>query len=1133
MEKNLIQDDVERKRALDPRQSFIVQAPAGSGKTELLTQRFLVLLSHVSAPEEVLAITFTKKAAAEMRARVIKTLKKASIEPEPLAAHEKQTWLLARRALQQNEQLNWHLLENPNRLRIQTIDSFSASLIKHLPILSHFGAPPEITENAKPLYREAVQEFLSLLEDNMQWSDAIAQLLTHMDNNSQKVEALLISLLEKRDQWMRHLAKNPDVEVLRKVLESNLAEVVTEALAFVTESFPPEHTQELVALARLAAENLRVANDIETKITYCQDLTALPSKTLADKNAWLGIKELLFTKECTWRKTVNANTGFPAQASGKNAAEKKQLKDDKDRICQLLAALNTNEKLLAAFTALHYAPSDTYPENQWQALKAIHEALIIAVAVLKVVFKQHGKIDYIENSLAALQALGSDEAPTDLALALDYQIKHILIDEFQDTSNSQFALIKKLTEEWQADDGRTLFVVGDPMQSIYRFREADVAIFIRARREGIGQVKLEPLTLSVNFRSTSVIVDWVNDHFNLVLPEYDDVASGAVSYSHSKANQRDADVYSLVVPHVIVDTEKTAQAQAVVQLILKLRQEKPTDTITILVRARTHLKDIIPELKKAKLNYRAIKIDPLDSRAIIQDLMALTRALINPADRVAWLAILRAPWCGLSLSDLLLLGGMHPKKTLWESLTNPKLQGALSNDATSRLNRVMPILKIKTAERQRFSLRAWVESTWLLIGGPACMTQESDLEDVNAYFNLLEKLDNGGELADFNNLENDVSNLFAAPDNTADNNLQIMTIHNAKGLEFDTVILPHLEKQSPNDDKQLLLWMERSRDNADSALILTPVHAIGEKNDSIYDFIKKQHATKADHETGRLLYVAATRAKSQLHLFLTPKIDAEDEFSEPTGKSLLQKLWPSIKAEVAHELTTNSEKPARASNTRAIKRLISDWENPIQEIPADVITKHQKAPGFQLSQDNPKRLGTLVHKILENIAQLGKNWWCDKTLEKREFFINRQLLQAGVLTTEIAKASRFVSQCINNTLEDARGQWILDPHLEAQTEAPLTAIIDDEQKHLIIDRTFIDDNDTRWIIDYKTAHFEGDNLENFLRREQEEYQEQMSHYLKALSFLDKRPIKLGLYFPAIPAWKEWENAENLREISCN
>jgi ATP-dependent helicase/nuclease subunit A len=178
-----IQDEPQRLRALNPSLSFIVQAPAGSGKTELLAQRVLALLSQTQAPEEILAITFTKKAASEMRNRIISALQKANYEAEPLSDHGKKTWALAKKVLLRDQALGWNILANPNRLRIQTIDSFNVSLTKYLPLLSHFGATPEITTDPESLYKEAVQEFLAHLEENVAWSDAIALLLKHRDND--------------------------------------------------------------------------------------------------------------------------------------------------------------------------------------------------------------------------------------------------------------------------------------------------------------------------------------------------------------------------------------------------------------------------------------------------------------------------------------------------------------------------------------------------------------------------------------------------------------------------------------------------------------------------------------------------------------------------------------------------------------------------------------------------------------------------------------------------------------------------------------------------------------------------------------------------------------------------------------
>ena len=130
-----ISDAAQRLTAIDPTDSFIVQAPAGSGKTELLIQRFLALLGQVNRPEEILAITFTRKAAGEMRARLLQALEQAQ-GSRPEAAHAAQTWDLASRALAQDRQQGWDLLDNPALLAIQTIDSFDAGLVRRMPWVS-------------------------------------------------------------------------------------------------------------------------------------------------------------------------------------------------------------------------------------------------------------------------------------------------------------------------------------------------------------------------------------------------------------------------------------------------------------------------------------------------------------------------------------------------------------------------------------------------------------------------------------------------------------------------------------------------------------------------------------------------------------------------------------------------------------------------------------------------------------------------------------------------------------------------------------------------------------------------------------------------------------------------------------
>ena len=144
IQKDLLHDDgFNRDRALQLT-SFIVEAPAGAGKTELLTQRYLKLLQTVAEPEEIIAITFTNKAAAEMRLRILESLMKAARQEIPTQAHKQTTYDLSITALQRSQQLNWQLLENPSRLRIFTIDSLCAHLARQMPLMSRFGSQPRV-----------------------------------------------------------------------------------------------------------------------------------------------------------------------------------------------------------------------------------------------------------------------------------------------------------------------------------------------------------------------------------------------------------------------------------------------------------------------------------------------------------------------------------------------------------------------------------------------------------------------------------------------------------------------------------------------------------------------------------------------------------------------------------------------------------------------------------------------------------------------------------------------------------------------------------------------------------------------------------------------------------------------------
>ena len=229
-------DQSARDQALDISQSFIVQAPAGSGKTALLTLRYLRLLSVSEQPEQVLAITFTKKAASEMRERILQTLYWAqeinSSEDSPSGQFDQQRLEIARDVLDKDRQNDWNLLENPSRLRVQTIDSFCFYLASQLPVLSRIGGNPTVTEDVDQCFRDAIANTLKQLNESNHISADLERVQIHLDNDLSRLERLLKNLLYNRDQWLPYILEignsNDDA---RSYLQTCLEELVSESIA--------------------------------------------------------------------------------------------------------------------------------------------------------------------------------------------------------------------------------------------------------------------------------------------------------------------------------------------------------------------------------------------------------------------------------------------------------------------------------------------------------------------------------------------------------------------------------------------------------------------------------------------------------------------------------------------------------------------------------------------------------------------------------------------------------------------------------------------------------------------------------------------------------------------------------------
>jgi ATP-dependent exoDNAse (exonuclease V) beta subunit len=1139
-------DQKQRSRALDPQTSFIVQAPAGSGKTGLLIQRYLGLLCRVKYPEEILAITFTRKAAAEMRNRVLKALEEAGLKKIPENDYQAVTLDLARRAASRDKARGWGLIHDPGRMRIMTIDSLCAGLARQMPVLSGFGAPGRISEDPGELYAMAARNTVAELEEKNHFSEAIENLLGHLDNRVSSVESLVAMMLPRREQWLRHVAGIKDPEALRAVLEASMGRVVTETLEKLRASFPLSCIADTSELCRFAGQNLEIS-DPDNIICLAKDLGGLPGTNARDLGPWQAVAELFLTKSGQWRKKVTKSIGFPAPSSVRDSTQKAFFEEKKISFKNLAEIFEADPELCANLDAVRRLPAPAYTQEQWALLKSLFSVLKLAAGYLENVFRQTGQVDFAEIAIRARDALGKLDDPSDLALCLDYKISHILVDEFQDTSISQFDLLRQLTAGWSPEDGRTFFAVGDPMQSIYGFREAEVGLFLNAWQRGIDDhIFLEPLLLKTNFRSGPGIVKWVNSVFSRVLPERADPDTGAVPYMQAHAAGQSPEPAPAVEIHAIVFAGEEKQArdrQEALEVVRCAKEALKSDcgqTVGILVRSRSHLLSIVPCLQDAGLRFSAVEIDTLADRPVIRDLVSLTRAISHPADRIAWLAVLRAPWCGLTLKDLHVIAGDDHQSPVVSLIHDKKRVDAMSPDGRVRLLKLRSVMDAALDRRGRQSLRRQVEGAWIALGGPAAVLNSGHLADVPVYLDYIDKKAGAGLISDINAFEQGVSKLFAQPDSGADTGLQIMTVHKAKGLEFDTVILPGLHKAPRGQDPSLLLWQERAGTGKDKSLLMAPISGTGSQGDLTYNYIRQLHQDRLDYETGRLLYVAATRASKRLHIFAAVKI-SEDGIERPHPRSLLAVLWPVVSQEFekAAGIKCPDTKTADSGGQPLaeqvfIHRLAADWELPAPPADISVKTSEEKdsehafekedllRPGFDWAGLTVRRVGSVVHRWLRQICEQGLENWSQKRVEDFSAFIKRDLVSAGVPESESDKAVLLATRALSNAVAHDTGRWILSAHSEGACEYGISGFINNELVHAIIDRTFVDEHNMRWVIDYKSSTHFGGGLEQFLDREQSRYSPQMTRYARLMHQLDGRQVRMGLYFPMMGAWRQWD-----------
>ncbi|MGA9756159.1 MAG: UvrD-helicase domain-containing protein, partial [Desulfobaccales bacterium] len=853
-------DQAIRDQALDPGEGFHLEAPAGSGKTSVLLARFLTLLARVDTPEEMLALTFTRKAAGELRARVMALLWERQ-DPAPDASPlDLKLRELAAEVFRRHAD-GAQIKLTPERLPIMTFHGFCAQLLKLAP--QEAGVPLAFKlleeDQARWLKAEALEELRQRLNARPSRDpvrQALVRRLVRLNNDWRRLAKELHGLLGRRDSLADFLdlaRVSRDAAAYRRLLEERFRMVLLPSLEDLRTGLVGSGLGKVWADFWAALQGSPNGNLI---------LPELPGCAPADLSAWQSISHVLLTaSQGEPRKRLSPKDGFPEGFDQKKWAPLIQ-----DVPLPVVSFLKRCRDLTPAGASAEEAA----------ALQDLVILLGEALGVYDQLCVRQGALDFVDLEAATLNLLKEDD-PSEIMLRLDWRLKHLLVDEFQDTSVNQMHLLCRLMAGWQEGHGRTLMVVGDPKQSIYGWRQAKPRLFM-ASRHGLPcgaaePLPLTPLKLTTNFRATQTLIAWANQVFEGTV-----MRCGAAGASFHRAEPRpgapagpapDLALFTGTTDLPPRELEARWLARQVAQALATL---KDRETIGILLFTRKHLPRYLQALYQAGLSVRVREGLKLAESPTVAHLHNLARALTRPQDDVAWAAALRGPWGPQPLHILARLA-LPPGEVWLEKLRRlagqPDCPGELSAQASALENAQAQVGRRPLADILTDLLEA--TSAW---AGIAAWEGPLGIANARVYLDLLSGAEAGLPEATFGKADFNLAEAFQPPDPRAQASpVEILTVHGAKGLEFHQVFLPFLDWQplkSEDNTPPFLLEELPGRDLHGLALARPYIQ---EKQSSLYLLLRDLKNQRLIDEARRVFYVAVTRARQRLVMSGLAKLD--------------------------------------------------------------------------------------------------------------------------------------------------------------------------------------------------------------------------------------------------------------------
>jgi ATP-dependent helicase/nuclease subunit A len=852
--------------ACNPARSVVVEACAGSGKTWLLVARMLRLLLAGAEPSELLAITFTRKAAQEMRERLLQLLHDLALQPEA----QVRALLLERgieepdlpRVLPVARRLYEKVLASPHSLSIDTFHSWFARLVQIAPLASGVPHGYALTEATGELMMDAYSRFMQSLNEDGEVKEALLSLYRMVgDWNATR---LLNAFVDKRAEWwaVAQHDKEAPLAWLRQLCGDDGS--IDARLALWDDGKLLERIKNIAwLLGRGTAVNQKRATAIETALSAGAGVASFDALCHEFFNNDGEFRKNLKTKDLI--KALEQHFGADGVTVFDDEFEAlgEQLKHRRKRSSDM-QVVALNQALFTAGPALL---------EQYQAVKA-----------------EQRVFDFSDLEWHAYRLLTDEQHAAYLQSRLDARYRHILLDEFQDTNPLQWSIVRAWLHAY-GDDAQqpSVFVVGDPKQSIYRFRRAEPRVF-SAAREMLAGLGADVLRTNQTRRNAAVIVDVLNASFvaNPIFATQTTLGSegGTVwrlpLVQIAEEAQVSSAVFALRDPLTTPcdeaqDERRVDEGRAVAQAILSAmhelslrhgRQAKWSD-VMLLVKKRTHLTAYERALREAGIPFVSDKRGGLLESLEVADLIALLGFLITPMDNRALAHVLKSPIFSAGDTDLIgLAQGVGP--TWWDSMQD----GA--DAASPALRRATALLQQWLAAAPRLPVHDLLDlilhqgqlvARYAQAAAPTVRSQV--LGNIDAFTELALNLDAGRypSLPKFiealrvlkkgtDNDAPDEANVDAAVDA-----VRILTIHSAKGLEAPIMVLVDANHSEPaRDDCGILCDWPQDAD--------APTHfsCFGRKQErgAARDALFNAEEGFKQQEDWNLLYVALTRAKEIL-----------------------------------------------------------------------------------------------------------------------------------------------------------------------------------------------------------------------------------------------------------------------------